>query len=164
MELFKSVINVETALETAVSLEKAGRDFYKKKLNITDDPGLRDILSFLASEDENHLATYTAILREVTGKNKDQQLEFSDEHRMYVNMLVSEIIIWLKEEIPETVDQITKISINLEKNTLLFFQEIKLLLTGSDYDTVDAICREEKNHILKIAAFRKSRFNTGGNI
>lgn len=164
MELFKTVVNIETALETAAGLEKQGRDFYKRKLSSTDDPALGEILSFLAAEEEKHLETYQNLLKKATGNELTPRSELSEEYRMYINMLVSEITIWLREEAPETTDQIIKTAMNLEKNTLLFFQEIKLLLTGRDYDIVDAICREEKGHIIKIAAFRKSRFDSSNTV
>jgi len=155
----QTITSIEAAVDVAIRIEQAGRDFYAKAREAARDPRCRTLFSFLAAEEEKHLGAYRAMMETVTG-GVFQQDVLVGEYGMYIEMLGREITggLALTEGLPleDTLDM----AVTLEKNTLLFYNELARLAKDEALrNGVENIIREEQNHLVKLAEFRADFFS-----
>lgn len=154
-DLIDSIKSIESVLDVAIWLEKSGKEFYENAVTSFQDDELKSILLFLIEEEQKHEAIYKTLSQKITG-NPQIQEELFGEYGMFIRLLVSEISESLKAEHPNTRDQLIQTAIQFEKDTLLYFHEIKRLFTGEDAVVIQTICDEERNHIRLLMDTRYS--------
>jgi rubrerythrin len=158
-EKIRTITSIEAAIDVAVRVEQFGRDFYAKAREAARDTRCRTLFSFLAAEEERHLGAYRAMQESVTG-GAFQQDELVGEYGMYIEMLGREIIggLALTEGMP--LEDTLAMAVTLEKNTLLFYNELaRLAKDEALHDSVERIIREEQSHLVKLAEFRADFFS-----
>ena len=153
--IFKSVKSAETAVDLAIALEQYGRDYYRNLKKIVQDPGMKDLLSFLSAEEEKHLGIYRQLLDRISHE-AFQQVEHVGEYGRYIDMLTAEISRSMEVDERMSLADAIESTIDFERNTLLVFYEIKELFTGDDEKVIRGICNEEKSHIVKILEYKES--------
>ena len=155
----KSITSLESVLDLAVWLEKHGQAFYERARDAAVDSGLKETFSALADEERKHCAIYTDLYEMYTGKSSEGD-ELLGEYGKFIQLLIKEVAESLRAE--ETLSQrelITR-ALQFEKNTLLFFAEVKPLFRGKAGAMIEAVCREEKRHIQQLLERRE--LLTGG--
>ncbi len=149
----KSITSLESVLDLAVWLEKHGREFYEKAEKSVADPETKKMFAFLAAEERKHCAIYTDLYELYTGKSTgDDQL--LGEYGRFIQLLIKEIARALEFEGELTQKELVDRALRFEKNTLIFFSEIKPLFVGKSAAMVEAVCKEEKRHIQQLMEFR----------
>lgn len=157
----KSITSLVSVLDLAVWLEKHGQNFYEKAADATADPGLKATFSSLADEEQRHCAIYTDLYEFYTGKPGEGE-ELLGEYGKFIQLMIREISEDLVFEDMLSQEELIGRALQFEKNTLLYFTEVKALFRGKAGALVDAICREEKRHIQKLLESRQLlRSSTG---
>jgi rubrerythrin len=146
--------SIDTALDLAVHLEMNGKAFYEKAMAAASDEKLKSLLSFLISQEQAHMDRYKRLAGQVTGQEAYQE-ELFGEYSMYIDLLVEEVAGKLEYRPGLSTAEVLDMAIGFEKDTLLFFNEVKSLFTGQAAETVDGICREEKKHVALLLAYKK---------
>ena len=151
--IIQTITSAETAINFAITLEQRGRDFYRDLYERLADAKLKTLLSFLAAEEEKHLGIYRQLLDTVS-KGTFQQVRLVGEYGRFIDVLCSEITdhLSMSEDMP--LSEYIKMALNLEKDTLLAFSEIKTMFDGKEREAIQKICDEEKNHIVRIHEYR----------
>lgn len=150
----QSITSLETVLDLAVWLEKHGQAFYEKACAAATGPAMKETFAALAAEEKKHCAIYTDLYELYTGKSVEGETLLG-EYGKYIQLLIREIVQSLDfEDVPDHEELITR-ALQFEKNTLLYFSEVKLLFRGKAGALIEAICREEKRHIQQLLERRQ---------
>lgn len=150
----KSISSLESVLDLAVWLEKHGQDFYERASDTTVDPGLKETFSVLAREESKHCAIYTDLYQGYTGKSAEGD-ELLGEYGRFIQLLIKEITDSFSFEEILSRQELIERALQFEKNTLIFFAEVKPLFRGKAGAIIEAICREEKRHIQQLLERRE---------
>jgi len=154
MLVTQSITSLESVLDLAVWLEKHGQAFYESARDTATEPGLKETFAILAAEEKKHCAIYTDLYELYTGKSSEGE-ELLGEYGKFIQLLIKEITSSL--EITDVLSQEDLIdrALQFEKNTLLYFAEVKPLFRGKAGALIEAVCREEKRHIQQLLERRE---------
>ncbi len=150
----QSITTIESVLDLAVWLEKHGQAFYERARDAAAEPELKDIFAHLAVEERKHCAIYTDLYQLYTGKTVDGE-QLLGEYGKFIQLLIKEIIQSLELQGVVSQEDLLSRALQFEKNTLLYFLEVKPLFRGKAGSLIEAICREEKRHIQQLMERRQ---------
>lgn len=150
----KSIKTLESVLDLAVWLEKHGRAFYEEASEVTADPAVKELFTLLADEEKKHCAIYTDLYEFFTGKSAEDE-ELLGEYGRFIQLLINDIAQGLDLKGVQTAEQLIERALLFEKNTLLYFSEVKPLFRGKAGALIEAVCNEEKRHIQKLIELRE---------
>lgn len=155
--------NADEVFEMAVRMEQNGAAFYRKAADLhANTPGHGTLLSLAAMEDE-HERTFSDMRR----KQADQPVDTATfdpegEGARYLDALVDGSGVEGSDAAravltgTESMADILKIAIGLEKNAILFYLGLKDLVAGdAGKRDVQAIIDEEKGHVVALMAALK---------
>lgn len=108
----------------------------------------------LAREERKHCAIYADLYEVYTGKSAEGD-EPLGEYGRFIHLLIKEITDSLSFEEMFSQEELVARALQFEKNTLIFFAEVKPLFRGKAGAIIGAICREEKRHILQLLERRE---------
>ncbi|MBA4369043.1 MAG: hypothetical protein C0403_15545 [Desulfobacterium sp.] len=155
-DLIDSIKSIESVLDVAIWLEKRGKEFYENAVSsVRDNDEIKTMLLFLIEQEKNHEAMYKSLSKKITG-DPTLQDELFGEYGMFIRLLISEITESMKFDHSMSLDQLIQTAIQFEKDTLLYFHEIKKLFKEKDSIAIQTICDEERNHIRLLMDARKS--------
>jgi rubrerythrin len=150
----RSIRSLESALDLAVWLEKRGLDFYRQAAAATTDAEQQQLFLLLADEEQKHCAVYTDLYRLYRGKTADD-VELLGEYGRFIELMVRELTTSLDVTKVDSREALLEMALRFEKDTLLYFVEIKNLFSGKAASLVEAVCREEKRHIRLLLECRE---------
>lgn len=159
----ESITSLESVLDLAVWLEKHGEDFYEHACTRAVDDGLKDTFSVLANEERKHHAIYTDLYEMYTGKSAAGD-ELLGEYGRFIHLLIKEVAESLNLAEMLSQKELIARALQFEKNTLLFFAEVKPLFRGKAGAIIEAICREEKRHIQQLLEHRELLKDAAGGV
>jgi rubrerythrin len=157
----QSITSIETVLDLAVWLEKHGQAFYERARDAATEPELEEIFAHLAVEEQKHCAIYTDLYQLYTGKSVEGE-QLLGEYGKFIQLLIKEIIQSLDFEGTVSQEDLLSRALQFEKNTLLYFSEVKPLFRGKAGSLIEAICREEKRHIQQLMERRQLFLDRAG--
>ena len=149
MSIAQCITSPEAVLDLAVWLEKHGQSFYEKAAQGASNADVRELFEALAVEEGKHCAMYTDLYELYTGKSAKGD-ELLGEYGKFIQLLIGEISGELDFTGMQTQDELLAKALQFEKNTLLFFNEVKPLFRGKAGSIIEAVCREEKRHIEQL--------------
>ena len=154
MLVAQSITSLESVLDLAVWLEKHGRAFYEKAGQEATDDALKELFGTLAAEEGKHCAIYTDLYEFYTGKSAEGD-ELLGEYGKFIQLLIAEIAGVLEFDGVQDQEELITRALQFEKNTLLFFNEVKPLFRGKAGTIIEVVCREEKRHIQQLMERRQ---------
>jgi len=158
----ESITSLESVLDLAVWLEKHGEDFYKRACSRAVDDSLKKTFSALADEERKHRVIYTDLYEMYTGKSAAGE-ELLGEYGRFIHLLIREVTESLSAAEMLSQEELIAAALQFEKNTLLFFAEVKPLFRGKAGAIIDAICCEEKRHIQQLLERKELLREAAGN-
>ena len=150
----QSITSLESVLDLAVWLEKHGQAFYESASDVATEPGLKETFALLAAEEKKHCAIYTDLYELYTGKSSEGE-KLLGEYGKFIQLLIKEASCSLEFKGVLSQDELLERALNFEKNTLLYFAEVKPLFRGKAGAIIEAVCREEKRHIQQLLERRE---------
>ncbi|HET7317633.1 MAG TPA: ferritin family protein [Nitrospirota bacterium] len=144
-------------MEMAVQTEVLGRQFYLAMAEkFKKDGGLVKLFTTLADKETSHEKTFSDLKDSVPrqGTEPVQWEEVSNYMRAFIE---SEFFLGRGKSLPSmdhirTVDDAVKFAIGFEKETLLYFIELRTLV--KEKEVIDEVINEEKSHIRWLDTFR----------
>ncbi len=144
------------AVQAAVDIEKKGEEFYAGLAKAAASQPLRELFIHLAGEEKKHELTFSALLSRLA----DTELpawSTEDEYAMYVGALVDSHSLFdaaggARLAKGGSADEALRFAIAFEKDTLLFFMELKDLVPDAHQPAVQALIEEERKHIRQLSA------------
>jgi rubrerythrin len=145
-------------IEVAIQIEKNGLYFYRSLAGILDQDDIIELFLHLAGEEEKHIKSFNSLYESL----KDYKPEIADEEEYYsyIKMFADMNVFTKKEGLENMIGKIHKkedalnMAISFEKDSILFFAEIKDMVKTSQKEAVDNLINQEKEHLKKLMAMK----------
>ena len=153
----------------AVQIEKNGRDFYDQASKGVKAESAKKIFELLSYEEQLHIAVFEGILNQL---DKHEPAEsYPGEYADYMLALVSESVFTKNKqgyEIARTIrndKQALELAIGFEKDSILFYYEMKRYVWEGFHKDVDKLIAQEQEHLKKLSDLMKgfNKFGVGNN-
>jgi len=150
--------SAEEILEIAIQAERQGAAFYERLATSAQDERVKEECRRLAEFEREHEKTFRRLLGQRNVQRALDSLQpgqLSDQHQQYLSALVDSNMLpdeeaarQLAEEAKSEVEAIN-IALQMEKNTILFYQELQNLL-GTEAGVLQIILDEERSHVYQL--------------
>lgn len=157
MPIFQAADVVEMALE----LEKSGEAFYRAVAKKAQTDQIRALFEDLADAEVQHYAAFQKLSKTAW----DKPLMLPDEWTQYLMYLQATIqsvffegqdkALALAEQVADEKEAL-RMAMGFEKETLLFFYDLRDMVSEADKATLMRIVNEEKSHLRQLADTLKS--------
>ena len=145
------------ALEMALQVERNGEVYYTAALGRQTNPEIQTLFSELAAQERIHYRIFEKMLGQV-GPAPALPAEEYDQYEAYVQAALSNALfagpdkaLRLAEEAADAETAIRG-ALGFEKDTLLFFYDLREIVADKDREAVSRIIAEEKSHVRRLAA------------
>ena len=136
-------------VESGIQIEKNGKDFYEIVAASSKNDKAKQIFLYLAKEEEKHIKTFEVILSGI--ETYEPAESYSEEHVFTKEKKGIEIAQKVNTDM-EAID----LAIGFEKDSILFYYEMKKILLEKDYKPVDKLIEQEQEHLRKLSEVKKS--------
>lgn len=142
-------------LEVALEIEKNGQAFYEELSNCARDKGVLEVANFMAEEEKRHYETFKTML-DALGEGYAPPESYPGEYQQYVKALADSRVFTKEHEVREECRRLKrdseaiKMAIGLEKDSIIFYNEMSRFVRQSDRPTIARIIDEERSHITKL--------------
>lgn len=158
--------NVAEIFEIAEQIERNGAAFYRAAAEKFSDPEIKDFLSEMASDEDEHEKTFIAMKKALVGKPALDGKDPDDTALMYIRSLAGKYV-FEKTEVPEflkkddpALDEVLDYAMAAEKNSMIFYLALKAITDGcEDKQVIQRLIDEEQKHLEKLIS---SPLNRGG--
>ena len=151
-----SIVNFsgEEIIELALEMERSGKNFYETAVAYAEGAKLKEMLDYLAKEEEKHIADFQKLAEKLTKEfvpNESYVGEYGDYLKSMINshiFNVSNVEDLVKGV--KTNQEILKFALSFEKDSILIFQEFVNFVNKAGNEIIQQLINEEKGHIKKI--------------
>jgi rubrerythrin len=151
--------NADEIFEMAEQIERNGARFYRRAAEGTLDPGNRQLLLDLAGMEDEHEKTFASMRANLAAGGKSETV-FDPEGQvaLYLRAMADGYVFDIKADSiklfsgNETMEDIFQKAIGMEKDSIVFYLGMKELVPERlGKDKIDAIIKEEMNHITALS-------------
>jgi len=146
-------------INIAIGIEKRGIAFYDTMAKSTENTATRDVFKYLADMERMHIHIFQGMLGEV---DKYQIPEtYAGEYAAYLQALVDSAVFTDDTITNEMATQASsdieamELAIGAEKDSILFYYEMKEIMPQRAQPTVSKIIAEEKSHLRELSELKK---------
>jgi len=146
-------------INIAIGIERRGIAFYDIMTRSTENAATRDVFQYLADMEREHIQIFQGMLAEA---DKYQIPEtYAQEYAYYLQALVDSAIFtddMVTSEMATQADsdiEALELAIGAEKDSILFYYEMKEIMPQRARPTVDRIIAEEKSHLRQLSELKK---------
>lgn len=140
----------------AVQTEQAGRQFYEQAASRAQSPSLKDLFQFLAGEEAKHEQRFASLYDQL--RSTPAELPYNwDELVRYLKAITDSRFFlgpgkgMVLAQAAKSEQEALEFALQFEKETLLFYLELRALVGEPHQVVVEAIAREERSHIRRLA-------------
>ncbi len=146
-------------IDIAIQTEQAGYAFYQAAVEATDSPQVRALCEWLAEEEKVHERVFQGMKENL--EPQEMLGEWPGEKIEFINALVGSRFMPQPEEAEALVKDmsaqgILDFALTFEKDTIIFFYEMREMVPDSAVDQVNEIIAEEKAHVSRILKAKAS--------
>ena len=152
-----SPISADNILNVAVGIERTGIAFYYVMGRSTDDSTAKYLFQQLADMERVHIKIFEDMLGEVEQYPVSEVAEHADYLQTLVDnavfndeLVTSEMAMRVNSDI-----EAVHLAISAEKDTILFYYEMREVMPQPAQVTVDRIIAEEKAHLRQLSELKK---------
>ncbi len=154
-----SLFEPSEVFQFAIRIEENGEKFYRQMVQKFEDPKIKELFSYLVDEEIKHKKIYEEMVSKI---EKYEPFEtFPGEYFAYLRAYADKII-FTQKEFDEEIAKIKDINaaldyaINAELNSILYYQEVKNLVSENQRSTIDKIIEEERRHFVKLSEIKRT--------
>jgi len=150
-----SVFSGEEIIEIALQMEESGKLFYEKALEYAQSDELKEMLVYLAKEEEKHAKTFSELGKDLKNDFKPNE-QYVGEYGDYVKSLINSHVFRINqvEDLVKDIKNdkdILRFALSFEKDSIVIFQEFKNAANKEGAPLLEKLVNEEKGHIQKIS-------------
>ena len=146
-----SFYNAAEVAGAAVEIERRGQTFYKEAAAAAQDADTRKFFLFFAGEEARHEQLFLSLQKRV-GTVELPAWATEVEYADYLGSLLDSHSLF--NDPPSVAGmaktQAVRMAMGFEKDTILFFHEMKALLPDSESPFIDQCIEEEKRHLKQL--------------
>jgi rubrerythrin len=151
-----AVFTAAEAIEMAMEIEKNGEVFYNEAAAKSADAQVKALFEDLAIQEQGHYRAFQKMLKGAQPAPELPAAEY-DQYQIYVQATLDQALFAGPEKALSLAKQAEdrevalRAAIGFEKDTLLFFHDLRDMVSEADRETVSSIIREEKKHLRRLA-------------
>lgn len=144
-------------VDIAKSIEASGEAFYDEVIEHLRDPKIQKTFTFLRDEEKRHEAEFERLL---SGVSMADEWRTNEEYLGYMRALGDNRVFPSPDSARVTVRNIKTaveaidFAIRFEKESILFLQEMRTLVTEDSLTLVDSLMDEERKHLTLLTKLR----------
>lgn len=146
-------------INIAIGIERSGITFYDIMARTTDSDMARDIFEKFVEMEREHLKMFQEMLSATDKRLPPEAL--TPEYSGYLQALIDDAVFTNDAIMSEMVTQADsdikalEVGISAEKDSILFYTEMKDILPGGAVPVINRIIAEEKSHLQQLTAIKK---------
>jgi rubrerythrin len=150
------IFKVNEVVGIAVEIERRGEAFYREMADKAHNEDVRAVLEILAGEEVKHQEYFSELLSRLGPLQLPAGSERS-EYWAYVNDLIDSHFLFdepLSKRLISLVSsdqEVLHLAMGFEKESILFFTEMRSLVPTAEAKTVETCIQEERRHLSKLA-------------
>jgi rubrerythrin len=147
-------LSAKSVLRWAMEIEESGKAFYEAVAAKAQDREAKLVLQDLAYQEERHYRTFQNMLDKVPEADVETD---SAEYQRYLQTALDKALLGGPERGLALAQQATneaealQAAIAFEKDTLLFFYDLRDMVPASQRETISAIIEQEKSHVKQLS-------------
>ena len=150
-----AILTATELLEWALEIEKNGEAFYIAVTAKSTDPEVKALFEDLAAQEQRHRQAFQKMLRATPVRGRSR-FDY-DEYQAYLQTALADALfagpdkgLALAEEAQDRATAL-RAAMGFEKDTLLFFYDLREVVAEAERETVSAIIREERAHLCRLS-------------
>jgi len=153
-----SVFDVRELINMAIKDEETGAAFYRALAEATQKPQIKKACLEIAGQEERHRERFQAILDEIGEFQADER--HPGEYEEYLKVLLETRAFPAPEAAAAEARTATSdadaiaIAIRLEKDTLLFLEQMKGFVRQKESEHIQTIIEEERQHLVDLTRLK----------
>jgi rubrerythrin len=160
----KEMANLFQAVEivdVAVRIEKNGFAFYSEVARQASNFAVKEVFDYLAKAEKQHILDFDNLGKDL--EKYEPPESYPGEYALYMQALAEENV-FTKDNAMKTlakkvaqVDEAIGIGIGFEKDSIIFFSEMKKFVPASGQKTIDNLVEQEKEHLRKLLELKQRK-------
>ena len=152
------LLAVREILGFAVYIEERGYEFYVEAMKKLGDPKATELFQYLADEELKHEKVFKKLMEQEGDVRKGEP---DAEYQAYMKEFVKAHQLGDKEAIHaklarlSTLDEILDLAMGFEKDSIVFFSELKEMFAKGCTSAVERVIHEEMGHLRKIFQMKR---------
>lgn len=153
-----AVLTAAEALKWAIEIEKNGESFYNTVAAKSADRELKALFEDLAAQEQGHYQVFKKMLEEVKPDPDLSGIGYEyEEYHTYLQVALADALFAGPDKgltlAKQAQDRETALqaAMGFEKDTLLFFYDLREMVSEADREAISAVIREEKRHLRQLA-------------
>lgn len=151
-----AVLTAAEALRWALEIEKNGEVFYNNVAAKSADPEVKALFEDLAAQERGHYQVFQKMLERVKPDPDLSTVEY-DEYQTYLQVALDSALfagpdkgLTLAKQ-AQDLETALRAAMSFEKDTLLFFYDLREMVSETQQGTISDIITEEKTHLRRLA-------------
>ena len=151
-----AIFSAFEAVEMAMEIERNGEAFYNAVAAQYPEGEIKEVFEDLAIQEQRHYRLFEKMLGKVTPALEIPTVD-ADEYKAYLLAALDNALFSGPDKALTMVDEAQdretalRVAMGFEKDTLLFFYDLREMVGEKDRDTVSSVIREEKGHVRRLA-------------
>ncbi|MBN1813031.1 MAG: ferritin family protein [Anaerolineae bacterium] len=152
-----AVFTAAEALEMAMEIEKNGEVFYNAAAAKSDDAEVTVLFEDLAAQEQIHYKIFQKMLGGV-GSAPELPVEEYDQYQAYLQAALDNALFTGEDKALALAEKATdretalRAALGFEKDTMLFFYDLREMVGEADKEAVSRVIGEERKHVRRLAA------------
>jgi rubrerythrin len=152
-----AVFTAAEALEMALQIEKNGEVFYNAVAGKSDDSEIKTLFEDLAAQEEIHYRIFKKMLGGVGSAPALPAGEY-DQYQAYMLAALDNALFAGEDKALALAEKATdretalRAALGFEKDTMLFFYDLREMVGETDKASVSRVIGEERKHVRRLAA------------
>ena len=144
----------------AIGIERKGVAFYDSLVSSTKDATARGTYQILANKEREHIEIFQKMLGSVGDYQPPES--YTEEYDLYLKALVDSAVFsdeqtarGMAKKVGSEAEAL-QIGLGAEKDSILFYSEMRVLVRRSDREVVDKIMKEERSHLRQLSDLKRN--------
>jgi rubrerythrin len=156
-----AVFTTGELLDIAVGIERNGVAYYESLAHFTPVAELKAVYSGLASMERHHIDVFQNLRAGISGGGAIVPPESEEEYATYLQALVDSSVFTSDQVAREMAQKASgpaealQLALGAEKDSILFYTEMRDLVPQRDRGAVDKIVREERKHVRELSQLKQ---------
>ena len=150
------MFSIREIIDIAIKIEKNGESFYRDAMEKISNPALKQVFLFLADQEHEHAQWFEKLKHKT--KTAEGNRKVAEIGEVMLQNLVGDQTFSLDDanlsEL-DTVESLIELAIELEEDTILFYQMLQAFIEDSDtLAGLNEIIAEENRHIEMLREYK----------
>jgi rubrerythrin len=163
-----AIFSSSELLEIALGIERNGVAYYSSLAELATDASLKDTYNHLAAMEREHIKIFQEMLNTAGKYQPPYAGEAAEEYEQYLEALVNSTV-FTDDKVARQMAQkaagpaeAIQLALGAEKDSILFYNEMRDLVPKQDRPVIDKIINEERSHMRQLVSLKKEFVHKGG--